>query len=67
MPHAVASAATDANDVTVSVSVLYHGFEVFANGSSPNTLVDMVASHHRFNQEDAMVSWHMKSNWVWPS
>jgi hypothetical protein len=47
MPHAVASTAVDANDV--SVSVLYHGFKLFANGSSPNTPVDIVASHHRFN------------------
>ena len=35
-PHAVASAAAGANDV----SVLCQGFEFFANGSSPNTLVD---------------------------
>ena len=37
-PHAVASAAAGANDVSVSVFCL--GFEFFANGSSPNTLAD---------------------------
>jgi hypothetical protein len=52
MAHAVDSAAANVNNI--SVSVLCHGFELFANGGSPNTLVDMAASHHRFNREDAM-------------
>ena len=55
MPHAVVSAAADAN--YISVLVLCQGFELFANGSSPNTLVDMVASHHRFNREDTLGTW----------
>ena len=54
MPHAVASAAADDNDV--SILILCWGFKLFANGSSPNTLVDMVASHHRFNREYMRVS-----------
>jgi hypothetical protein len=54
MPHAVASAAAGANDV--SVSVLCQGFELFTNCGSQNTLVDIVASHHRFNRKDAIVS-----------
>ncbi len=52
MPHTVASAAADANDV--SVSVLCHAFKLFTNRNSPITIVDMVASHHRFNREDTM-------------
>jgi pullulanase/glycogen debranching enzyme len=52
MPHAVASASAGANDV--SVLILCQDFELFTNGSSPNTLVDMVACHHRFNLNDAM-------------
>jgi hypothetical protein len=42
MSHEVAADANN-DSLNVSVSVLYHGFELFANGSSPNTLVDMVA------------------------
>jgi hypothetical protein len=38
----------------VFVSVLCQGFESLANGSSTNTLVDMVASHHRFIRKFAM-------------
>jgi hypothetical protein len=47
LPHTVASAAAGANDV--SVSVLCQGSELFTDGSSQNTRIDMVASHHRFN------------------
>jgi hypothetical protein len=38
----------------VFVSILCQGFELFANGSSPNTLADVTASHYRFNRKDAM-------------
>jgi hypothetical protein len=36
----------------------------------PNTLVDMVASHHRFNREDTVSLFHgtsVEHNWAWPS
>jgi hypothetical protein len=68
MPHAVASASAGANGV--SVLILCQGFEFFTNGSSPNTLVDMVAHRHRFNLNDAIhvcLTWHMENNWAWPS
>ncbi len=29
-------------------------YRFFVNGSNPNTLVDIGASHHRFNREDTV-------------
>jgi hypothetical protein len=38
----------------MSLYSVCQGLELFTNGSSPNTLIDMVASHHCFNRKDAM-------------